>query len=204
MTKYRIFLLLIISLNSCANNEKSTHDKKRDRIIDGQFFENKNASDLNEIGIELARNGKYKKANLTFLKALELEPNNPTTLSNLGLNKYFEDDYDNSIKYFQESYKVSDSTYHLAAANLATSYYYKEEYDKGIKIANYVINHTDNKEILSSAYVNRALNYIGNNNCKEAKTDILYIYKNYRDIENIDYHLKDLAKKMKNCVQQRV
>ncbi|WP_040254779.1 hypothetical protein, partial [Psychroserpens mesophilus] len=57
---------------------------------------------------------------------------------------------------------------------------------------------------LSSAHVNRALNHIGKNNCKEAKTDIIYIYKNYRDVENIEYHIKDLAEKMKNCVQQRV
>ncbi|WCO00237.1 tetratricopeptide repeat protein [Psychroserpens ponticola] len=204
MTKHLIFLLFIITLNSCANNEKSTHDNKRDNIINGTFYENDKARDLNEKGIELSRNGNYKEGNVMFLRALELEPNNPTTLSNLGLNNYFEDDYDNSIKYFQESYKVSDSTYHMAAANLAMSYFYNEEYDKGIKIANYVINHTDDKVILSSAYVNRAFNHIGNNNCEKAKTDIIYIYKNYRAVKNIEYHLKDLAKKMKNCVQQRV
>lgn len=195
-------MLLILSLSSCKN-DKSDYNSEQDISISGDYFENKNAEDLNEKGIELSKNGDYKKGKEAFLKALELEPNNPATLSNLGLNRYLDYDYDNAIKYYQESYKISDSTYHIAAVNLGLTYFYSKEFDKGIEITNYVIENTKDKDILSNAYVHRALNYLGKDECYKAHTDLNYIIDNFQRIGNTEYHIKDLTEKIENCVQQR-
>ena len=204
MNKLTIFLLLIISLSSCKNDKKSDYNNEQDKTIKGDYYENLNASDLNEKGIELSKSGNYKKGKEVFLQALELEPNNPTTLSNLGLNRYLDYDYDNAIKYYQESYQISDSTYHIAAINLGLTYFYSKKFDKGIEITNYVIEHSKDKDILSSAYVHRALNYLGKDECEKAQTDLNYIIDHFRGIGNTEYHIKDLTEKIKNCVQHRL
>ncbi|WP_188466685.1 tetratricopeptide repeat protein [Bizionia arctica] len=199
MNKLLMFLLLIISLSSCKNDKKSDYNDEQDKTIKGDYYENLNASDLNEKGIELSKSGDYELAKEVFLKALELEPNNPTTLSNLGLNRYLDYDYVNAIKYYQESYKISDSTYHIAAINLGLTYFYSKKFDKGIEITNYVIKNTKDKDILSSAYVHRALNYLGKDECGKAQTDLNYIIDNFQGIGNTEYHIKDLTEKIKNC-----
>ena len=199
-----MFLLLIIFLSSCKNDKKSDYNNEQDKTIKENYYENLSASDLNEKGIELSKNGDYEKGKEVFLKALELEPNNPTTLSNLGLNRYLDYDYHNAIKYYQESYRVSDSTYHIAAINLGLTYFYSKEFDKGIEITNYVIENTKDKDILSSAYVHRALNYLGKDECDKAQTDLNYIINNFQGIGNTEYHIKDLTEKIKNCVQHQL
>jgi len=204
MKKLLLFSIFLIALNSCENNKKSDYNDEQDKTIKGDYYDNLNASDLNEKGIELSKRANYEKGKEVFLKALELEPNNPTTLSNLGLNRYLDYDYDNAIKYYQKSYKISDSTYHISAINLGLTYFYNKEFDKGIVITNYVIEHTNDKDILSSAYVHRALNYLGKDDCEKAQIDLNYIIDNFQGIGNTEYHIKDLTDKIKNCVQHRV
>lgn len=201
LSKLLFLSLLIISLSSCKDTKKASINDEQNKSIPGDYYENEDAEELNEKGIELSKNGDYDKGKQIFLKSLELDPNNPTTLSNLGLNRYLDYDYDNAIKYYQESYEVSDSTYHIAAINLGLTYFYNNEFDKGIVITDYVIRNTDDKDILSSAYVHRALNYIGNDECEKAQTDLHYIKDNFQGIGNTEYHIKDLTEKIKNCVQ---
>jgi|SRR5690554_1430246 len=204
LNKLLFLSLLIISLNSCKDNKKASINDEQNKSIPGDYYENKDAEELNEKGIEFSKNGDYDKGKEVFLKSLELDPNNPTTLSNLGLNRYLDYDYDNAIKYYQESYEVSDSTYHIAAINLGLTYFYNKEFDKGIVITDYVIKNTNDKDILSTAYVHRALNYLGNDECKKAQADLNYIKDNFQGIGNTEYHIKDLTEKIKNCVQQRI
>jgi len=204
INKLLLFSILILSLNSCKDNKKTSINDEQNKSIPGDYFENDNAADLNQKGIELSKSGYYDKGKEAFLKSLEIEPNNPTTLSNLGLNRYSDYDYDNAIKYYQKSYKISDSTYHIAAINLGLTYFYNMQFDKGIEITNYVIYNTNDKDLLSSAYVHRALNYLGNDECEEAQNDLNYIISNFQGIGNTEYHIRDLTEKIKNCVQQRV
>src|SRR5690554_8180211 len=126
LNKLLFLSLLIISLNSCKDNKKASINDEQNKSIPGDYYENKDAEELNEKGIEFSKNGDYDKGKEVFLKSLELDPNNPTTLSNLGLNRYLDYDYDNAIKYYQESYEVSDSTYHIAAINLGLTYFYNK------------------------------------------------------------------------------
>ncbi|WP_188463939.1 tetratricopeptide repeat protein [Bizionia arctica] len=204
LNKLLFLSLLIISLNSCKDNKKASINDEQNKSIPGDYYENENAEELNEKGIEFSKNGDFDKGKEVFLKSLELDPNNPTTLSNLGLNRYLDYDYDNAIKYYQKSYEVSDSTYHIAGINLGLTYFYNKEFDKGVVITNYVIENSDDKDILSTAYVHRALNYLGKNNCEKAQTDLNYIVENFQGIGNTEYHIKDLTEKIKNCVQQRI
>jgi len=204
LNKLLLFSLLIISLNSCKDNKKVSVNDEQNKSISGDYYENEDAEELNEKGIEFSKNGDYDKGKEVFLKSLELDPNNPTTLSNLGLNRYLDYDYVNAIKYYQESYKISDSTYHIAAINLGLTYFYSKQFDKGIEITNYVIENTKDRDILSSAYVHRALNYLGKDECDKAQTDLNYIIDNFQGIGNTEYHIKDLTEKIKNCVQQRL
>jgi len=57
---------------------------------------------------------------------LTIEPDNPTILSNLGLNRHLAKDYQKAIALYQKAYQISDATYHMAAINLGLTYYYKE------------------------------------------------------------------------------
>ncbi|MCK0109900.1 hypothetical protein MWU58_11395 [Flavobacteriaceae bacterium S0825] len=198
------FLIFIISLTSCKDNKKVSIENVQHKSIPGDYFENQEAKKLNDKGIELSKTGNYKGGESAFFKSLEIEPNNPTTLSNLGLNRFLDYDYDNAIKYYQKSYTISDSTYHIPAINLGLTYFYNKEFAKGIEITNYVIEHTNDKDILSSAYVHRALNYLGKNECDKAQTDLNYIIANFQESRNTEYHIKDLTEKIKNCVQHRV
>ena len=131
---------------------------------------------------------------------MEIEPNNPTTLSNLGLNRFEAYDYDIAVKYYQKSYQISDSTYHLAAVNLGLTYFYKREFKKGLEITNYIIQNTHDKDILSSAYVHRALNYLGIDECSKAQSDLNYIKENFRGIGNTEYQIMDLTEKIQQCI----
>ncbi|WP_445458013.1 tetratricopeptide repeat protein [Flavobacterium sp. HNIBRBA15423] len=201
MNKQLLLLLLISSLSSCIKEKNANFNNEQEKTLNGDFYENSEASHLNDKGIELCKNGNYKQSKEVFLKALELEPNNPTTLSNLGLNSYLDYDYENAIKYYQESYKISDSTFHIAAINLGLTYFYNEEFDKGIAITNYVIKNAKDNNFLSSAIVHRALNYLGKKECDKAQTDLNFIIYNFKEIENIEYHIKDLTDRIKNCVE---
>jgi|GEM_PF-3738966 len=200
---YRLPLLvgLLIILNGCKNESKTYKSEEQDKIIKTNEFETSEALKLNEMGIEYGRRGNNVKANEYFLEALEIEPNNPAILSNLGLNWYIVYDYEKAIDYYNQSLKASDSTYHTAAVNLGLTYFYNKQFHRGLDILNYVIEQTDDKEILSTAYVHRALNYLGKNECDKAEDDLNYIIDNFRSIGNTDFHIKDLSEKIKSCFE---
>lgn len=199
----KVLFLLIITV-SCKNNstkEETNNINEQHKILKGNSYKNTEANDLNEKGVDLSITGNYYEAQIAFKKSLKIEPDNPTTLSNLGLNNFMLYEYDNAIKYYQEAYKISDSTYHMAAINLGLTYYYKKDFNKGIEITTYVINNTTDTSILSTAYTHRALNFIGNNNCEKAKTDLEHIKSNYRGMQNVAYNIIDLNNKLNSCIE---
>ncbi len=188
-----IFIFLLINF-SCQK-----YNQEQQTIIYDDYYENQEAADLNEQGILYSQKGDVEKAKEYFLKSLELEPNNPTTMGNLGLNRYLAYDYEEAIEYLQKSYILSDSTYHQAGVNLGIVYYYSQEFEKGVKISDYVINNASDNTILSGARTHRALNNIKLNECKKALMDLDFIKNNYNKVENIDFHIKDLQEKLKDC-----
>jgi tetratricopeptide (TPR) repeat protein len=193
-------MLLLFTCFICCNKiVKDSKNGDQNVSIPGDYFESEEASELNELGIELSKNGDYDDGKLAFIKSLEIEPNNPTTLSNIGLNRFLVYDYDSAIEYYQKSYRNSDSTYHISAINMGLTYYYMREFQKGIDITSYVINNDTTEVILSTAYVHRALNYIGNNNCERAKSDLDFIIQNFRGIGRTEFHIQDLKEKLEEC-----
>ena len=108
-------LFLVVQLVFCQSNQNDLKLDEQHKFIPGDYFENEQAEDFNEQGIEMTKKGDFKNGKAFFLKSLEIEPNNPTALSNLGLNRYLDRDYENAKKFYQLSYKISDSTYHIAA-----------------------------------------------------------------------------------------
>lgn len=205
-TSTNLILLSISSLlfMSCLNMAKEDNIKKKEITIPGNDFQNSEAEKLNEEGVQMSKNGDYKSGKAFFLKALEIEPDNPTILSNLGLNNYFTKDYESAKIYYQKAYTLSDSTYHIAAINLGLTYFYNKEFDKGIEICNYVINSTEDKVILCTAYVHRSLNYLGKDECQKAQADLFYIQENFKGIGNSEYHIKDLTEKVNYCIEYRI
>lgn len=200
--EFLICNLLATTLISCNFSADGKRDENHEMTLKGIEIQDKKADSLNEKGVELSKKGDYKAGRLSFLKALEIEPYNPTILSNLGLNRFLDYDYLNAIDYYQKSYKYSDSTYHIAAVNLGLAYYHSKKFENGIEITNYVIENSTDDSILSTAYVHRALNFIGLKNCPKAESDLNYIKLNYAGIRRMDYHIGDLTKKIKSCLQQ--
>ncbi|WP_299782943.1 hypothetical protein [uncultured Formosa sp.] len=195
------FLLLVIScLNNKSSNEISEVDFTQ-KTIKNQKFKNPEANKTNSIALEFAKKGENTKAEKIFLEALEIEPDNYTIMSNIGLNSLALKKYDKSIEFLKKSITASDSTYFIASTNLGLVYYKTAEYEKAIKILDFVIKNCDDKEIILASYINQALSYISIGNCTEAKNNLIFIKKieiEYNaDVENVE-------EKLKNCVQQSV
>ncbi len=197
--KFKCLLLLLVLALACA--EKKT--KNNSSIsIKGQKFENPKANELNSQAIREVENGNHDSAEDLFYEALDLEPNNPTILSNIGL--YYQDlGLDRkAIEFHNKSMKVSDSTYLISGANLGNAYYQIGEFSKGIKILDFVIENTSEDRLLVVAYVNRGFNHLGNGNCKKAKSDLMTAKNKTSHQKDIDFQINRLEKKLKNCVQQ--
>lgn len=73
-----------------------------------------------------------------FQKALELRPNFPPFLNNLGLAAYYAEDYDEAIRNFQAALDV-DPNYADARANIASAYVAKGQYEDAIEQANMAV-----------------------------------------------------------------
>ncbi len=73
-----------------------------------------------------------------FQKALELRPNFPPFLNDLGLAAYYAEDYDEAIREFQAALNV-DPNYADAHANIASAYVAKGQYEDAIKHGNIAV-----------------------------------------------------------------
>jgi len=164
--------------------------------IEGSFFETEEASQLNKEGIDFSKNGKIEKGLNKFFLALEIEPENPTIVSNIGVNYMNVSDFKNAEIFFKKALVVSDSTYSAAGVNLGILYYDTKEFDKGIKILDHVILNETEKSIVFSAIINRALIFIANGDCWNALKDFNYIKMNCENMDDSDYNINNIQKKL--------
>ncbi len=203
--KYIALLTTIVLCVSCNKNKKKLRTDGETVITESPIGQNKKVIELNQKGIEFSEKNELDKAEKSFLKALEIEPNNYVVLSNYGLYKTLIGEFDESIQLMEKSLTLSDSTYLTSAVNLSRSYYFNKNYEKGINIATFVINKTDDRKVLFQAYVHRIGNYIASKKCETAINEKNKINELFRDLPNADFHFKKIEKLYKkNCGQQHI
>ncbi|MFC2110555.1 tetratricopeptide repeat protein [Bacteroidota bacterium] len=198
----KFFYFLIIILAACKNEKKS--EDKNSITLSTENFITEKAEELNEVGIEKAKSGNYDLAEKLFLKALDLEPKNPTIITNLGLNQQVQNNYEKAVKYYEKALFVSDSTYYIASINLGKLYYKTNKHIEGVKILTFVINNSKDETIINVAHLNRSYNQVSLGNCKKALNDYNYVKKSNLNAEGILQQMNTLEKEIKNCVQQHI
>lgn len=190
------FYLLLFYIYGCNSNEVST------TVIYGQKFDNPKAEELNHFAIEKAKAGQNDMALNIFFDALKLEPNNPTILSNIGLTYEVLDKNEQAIEFHEKSLIISDSTYLISGSNLGRLYCHIGEYSKGILILDFVIKNCKDEELLTTAYINRAFNYLGIEDCEKAQSDINFAKNSNLKSEELETQIERLEERIENCVQQ--
>jgi len=171
-------------------------------VVTGSFFKTERAEQLNNEGILLSQNGSIEGGIKKFYEALQIEPENPTILSNIALNQNFQKKYKEAEKHYQSALEYSDSTYLIAATNLGVLYYDTKKFEKGIEILDYVIKHETSSKALAFTRFYRALSSIELGYCNKAREDLNYIEANRNNIDRPGFRIKRIKKKLKNCVQQ--
>lgn len=175
-----------------------------DIVIGNEIIKNKEALELNNLGIEHAKKGEFRKAEKKFIAAYRIEPENPIILNNMG-NIYREIGTNKmALEYYSESFIASDSTYFNAGYNMGITYCDLGEYDKSLQTLQKIIEDTDDpNKIMISEYVKVRV-YLSKNDCDKAE-------KLYREIKNdldefpqFKMNREIVEKRIKNCVQQRI
>jgi tetratricopeptide (TPR) repeat protein len=209
--KFNLFVILFLLLISCKTEKKSEENtiikrdnKNIDLYIGNEKFESKESGKLNLEGVELAKKSEFKKAEIKLLKALGNEPNNPTILNNLGNVKKYQNEYEESLIYYEKSLLASDSLYLNSALNIGIVTYKIKNYDKSLKLLEYVISESNNLKLIEIAYYNLVLVHLAQNECNKAKTELKkseqILENNFQFVEQYEY----LKSEIKNCVQHRV
>ena len=190
--KYLFLLVLIVT--ACKENPYS--EKNSSISISGQKFEKQEALELNNLGVKKAKEGDHYSAKDKFFKALELEPNNPTILSNIGLYYQNQEMNKKAIEYHQKALLVSDSTYLISGVNLGHVYYQVGQYSKAIDILDFVIKEGKEKRLLITAHINRGFNYVRNGECIKAKSDLNYAKINKPEDDKMIFQINRLEQKI--------
>jgi tetratricopeptide (TPR) repeat protein len=209
--KFNLFVILFLLLISCKTEKKSEENtiikrdnKNIDLYIGNEKFESKESGKLNLEGVELAKKSEFKKAEIKLLKALGNEPNNPTILNNLGNVKKYQNEYEESLIYYEKSLLASDSLYLNSALNIGIVTYKIKNYDKSLKLLEYVISESNNLKLIEIAYYNLVLVHLAQNECNKAKTELKkseqILENNFQFVEQYEY----LKSEIKNCVQHRI
>ena len=209
--KFNLFVILFLLLISCKTEKKSEENtiikrdnKNIDLYIGNEKFESKESGKLNLEGVELAKKSEFKKAEIKLLKALGNEPNNPTILNNLGNVKKYQNEYEESIIYYEKSLLASDSLYLNSALNIGIVTYKIKNYDKSLKLLEYVISESNNLKLIEIAYYNLVLVHLAQNECNKAKTELKkseqILENNFKFVEQYEY----LKSEIRNCVQHRI
>jgi tetratricopeptide (TPR) repeat protein len=216
----RLFTLLILSLTifSCDKNHKTNNsndvrtieifqsegESDIDILLGNESFDNNEALRLNNIGIQFIKKNQFKKAEKNFLAAYEIEPKNPTILTNLG-NIYREIGTEKmALEYYNEAFLISDSTYFNAAYNMGISYCSTKEYEKSNEILEYIIGKTkDENEITFSKFIIIRV-FLNQNKCENAKKLYNEIKSDLDKFPGLIENRVKLEQRIKNCVQQSI
>jgi tetratricopeptide (TPR) repeat protein len=167
-------------------------------------FKSKEARNLNSDGVEFAKKKKLNQAESKFLEALNIEPNNPTILNNLGNIEKFKYNYDKSKLYFEKSLIESDSLYYNSALNLGIVNHKTEDFLKSKKLFEYVISKSPDSIQTAIAHYHLCMTYLSLDKCDKAKTELEESKKVFKNDKNFVDKFKYLQTEIKNCVQQRV
>ena len=215
MKQIFIFLVLIF-LSSCREGNRSGkvrlgnaeivfyEDGRVSVYISGDDFENSEANNLNNQGVNLAKDSYFEKAKLKFQNGLEIEPENPSLLNNLGNAEHELKNYQMAIKYFEESFKASDSLYLNAGLNLGLLYWKDYEFEKSAQVLEYVLLKSNKKYEYSVAHFQLAKTYLDMNFCEKAKQNFRKAKADWKQISGFDKRIQKLEEDMKNCAQHNL
>lgn len=212
MIRLLLFSALILFF-SCKGNETEKLDDVeivfykdgRTSVYIGQdFFENQDANRLNTEGVNLAKEGYFEQAKNKFLDGLEIEPENPCLINNLGNAEHELKNYKSATSTFEKSLTISDSTYLNAGLNLGLLYWKDYEFEKSAKILEYVLSRSTKKYEIAAAHLQLARTYLDLNRCEKAKSQLLKAKARWKGISGFDKRLEKLKNEIENCVQHGV
>ena len=206
MRNYILVLVMLIGLMPCSAqeviNDSTTFktSKKGGPIVTKTVGEgNDKVIELTDKGLDLAGKGKYKKALVKLYKALELDPNNPELLSNVGS---IENRNGNSIKaeeYLERAWVASGRTNLDVAVNLGLACYYNMKYAKSVGYFTQVISGSNDLTTQGAAYYNRCMAYSKSGKCQEAEADYLSVKKLYLGIRSAAASINQLKGMVMRC-----
>ncbi|MFZ2283797.1 MAG: hypothetical protein WAV86_07975 [Lutibacter sp.] len=197
-----ITLTILLIFISCQEREKpseiSIDFSNNNFSVDGESiyygasdFKLENTSELNITALELAKQKNFKKARKILLKALSIEPENPILLNNLGNIEKLSPNGSNAKKYYEKSFKASDSTYLISALNLGIMHFYSGNFDQSEKLFKYVISKTNDNLLIALSNLELTKIYIDSGKCSDAK-------KSFRTAEKILNELNILENILNN------
>lgn len=203
-------MIFLSTLISCDIREK--FNDNQNKLLTSNFsiegnsiyfgkseFEFEKTAKLNQYSLEYSKQENYKKARKTLLKALELEPQNPTLWNNLGNVENLSPNGSMSKQHFEKSLKVSDSTYLIASLNLGILQSSAGHFDKSEKLFQSIISNSGNHLLIALSNLELTKLYIDTGNCEKAKKtfkiaekilddlNVLKKTKNYLKKNNLDY-----------------
>lgn len=207
-----LFFFILVLIISCKGDRTEYlgeieiifhNDGRTSAYIGEDNFKIQKARLLNSEGISLAKDGFFQKAKFKFHNGLELEPENPTLLNNLGNAEHKLKNYYEAISYFEQSLKISDSLYLNASLNLGLLYWKDYEFEKSSRILEYTISKSTNEYEKAFAHLQLAKTYLDMNKCEKSKIALDRAKNGLKEISGFEEKLKKLASEIKNCVQHK-
>lgn len=198
-----IFLIFSCKKESVLINENEAwtvnKDGEIDVFLDEPGFSSIEAKTLNFTGIEFLQKEDFNNAEANFLKALTVEPGNPTVLNNLGNMEKRKKNYDKSKIYYEKSLIASDSLYYSPALNLAVIDHMNENYPHARKLLEFVISNSSNASHNAIAYLLLCDNYLSLGECEKAKTVLKKSENLFKTNEILIEKFKYLEAKILRC-----
>lgn len=168
-------------------------------FLDETEFISEEVKSLNNHGIEFVKRGEIRNAEIKYLEALKIEPNNPTILNNLGNIEKVKKNYEKSIMYYEKSLIASDSLYYSSAVNLGLLSNELHSYSRAIKLFEFVILKSKNPSQKAIAYLSLCNAYLSSGQCEKGKSVLKKSQKYLKINEKLAARYKYLEAKLIRC-----
>ncbi len=202
MCSILLFAMTYFSCNETKDYGEGFKQQKNHPSLYSDDYEypisNKEAYIFNEKALDKINSNKFNKALKLFQKANELEPDNPSILSNIGNVYQRQVIYGQAEEYYNRSIEVSDSNYLPAIVNLSSLFMDKEEYEKSIKLSETLLGKFEEPKYQAGLFFNLLIAHSKVGNCKSA----LIYYKELKMRVKItgQYFFEEKAMKyLKDC-----